>query len=111
MVEFKADFHCIYIWTWKDSHKKWFDLPYLATDDSIEEVHWPIKWHSSSDLATGTSKSLEKKQKEAAKQKVQQLAKKWKKDVKEKAQVEAKCTLKQKDEQEEHESKRSGKSP
>lgn len=37
-VEFKVDFHHIYIKAWKDPQQKWFDLPYLATYDAIKET-------------------------------------------------------------------------
>jgi len=37
-VEFKADFHHVYIWARKDLDQKWYDIPYLATDDAIIEV-------------------------------------------------------------------------
>jgi len=37
-VEFKEDFHCIYIKARKDLQQKWSDLPYLATDDAILET-------------------------------------------------------------------------
>jgi len=41
--DFKANFHYVEIWVRKDPQQKWFDLPYLATDDAIEEVvkRWP----------------------------------------------------------------------
>jgi len=34
-VEFKANFHRVYIRAQKDSQQRWFDMPYLATDDAI----------------------------------------------------------------------------
>lgn len=34
-VEFKVDFHRIYIRARKDPQQKWFDLPYLVTEDAI----------------------------------------------------------------------------
>lgn len=37
-AKFKAYFHHIYIGVWMDPQKKMFDLPYLTTDDDIEEV-------------------------------------------------------------------------
>ena len=68
-VEFKADFHNVYIWGRKDPKKKWFDLPYLATDNAIEEVikRWLADYHSPSDLIVGTRKSMEKKKKDTTK--------------------------------------------
>lgn len=72
-VEFKADFHHMYIRVRKDPQQKWFDLPYLSTDDAIQEFikRWLVDWNSLSDLAVGTTKgtgsSAEKKKEEAAK--------------------------------------------
>lgn len=42
-AELKVDFHNIYVQLHKNPNQKWFDLPYLATDDVISEVikHWP----------------------------------------------------------------------
>lgn len=95
-MEFKADFHRVYSQAQKGSQQKLFDLSYLTTDDVIEEViiSWLTDWHSSSDLAIVTRKFVEKKKKEATKQKVQQLAQKWKKEVEEKAHVEVEHAVK-----------------
>jgi len=82
-------------------------------DDAIEEVikHWPTEWHSPFNLAIGTSKAVEKKKKEVAKQKVQQLAKKRKKDAKEKACIEEELPTKEHAERQEHGFERSQKPP
>lgn len=71
-TKFKVDFHHVYIRARKDLDQKWYDIPYLATDDAIVKVlkHWPTDWHTSLDLATRTSKSSEKQKKEAARLKV-----------------------------------------
>jgi len=37
-VEFKADLHQVSVRVWKDPKKKWYDLPYLATKDTITAV-------------------------------------------------------------------------
>lgn len=37
-AKFKVDFHHVYIRVWKDPQQKNFDLPYLATDDIIQET-------------------------------------------------------------------------
>ena len=65
-MEFKVEFHQVYIWALKDLDQKWYDLPYLATNDAILEVlkRWPTDWHSPSDLTVETSKSMEKQKKE-----------------------------------------------
>lgn len=34
-VEFNVDFHHVSMCTWKDPKQKWYDLPYLATEDVI----------------------------------------------------------------------------
>jgi len=72
-VEFKADFHHVYILALKDLDQKWYDIPYLVTDGAIVEVLkcWPAYWNTPSNLATGTSKSTEKHKKEATQLKVQ----------------------------------------
>lgn len=82
-------------------------------EDAIQEVikHWLIDWHTPYDLASGTNKSVDKKKKEATKQKVQELDEKRRKEVEEKVRVEAEHVVKQQAEQEEHDSERSGKSP
>jgi len=80
----------------KDLQHKWFDLPYLSTNDVIQEVikHWPTDLHSPSNLAMGTSKSTENKKKDVEKQVVQQLAEKRRNEVEEKAQLEKECVAK-----------------
>lgn len=52
-VEFKADFHRVSIMAWKDHAHKWYDLPYLETDDAIDAVldQWLVEWCSTIDLA------------------------------------------------------------
>jgi len=44
--EFKADIHRISIRARKDPAQKWYDLPYLAIDDAIDEVldKWSVEW-------------------------------------------------------------------
>lgn len=37
-VEFKARFHCVPMQARKDPEHKWYDLPYLTTDDAIAMV-------------------------------------------------------------------------
>lgn len=102
-AKFKVDIHCVYIQAWKDPRQKWFDLPYLTTDDAIEEVvkHQMIEWYCPSNLAIGITKFAEKKKKEVTKWKVQQLIEKQTKEVEEKVQVEVEHVVKQQDEQEE----------
>lgn len=115
-AEFKAYFHHMYIRAQKDPEQKWFDLPYLAIDDEIQELiqRWPIDWHSPFDLDAGTSKgvgsSMERK-KEEVKQVVQKLVVQRRKEVEEKALLENECTAKQQAEKEQRDSKGSDKSP
>lgn len=44
-VEFKVEFHHGSMHAQKDPKKKWYDLPYLATDDTITVVldRWPTE--------------------------------------------------------------------
>ena len=57
-VEFKADFHYVSMRVRKDLDQKWYDLPYLATDNGIAVVlnHWPIEWRTASNLTVGSNK-------------------------------------------------------
>lgn len=89
-AEFKACFHHVAIKARKGPTHKWYDLPYLATDDVIDAVldRWPTKWRTTTDLAVGGSKSTAQRNKEEAKLKMMQLAKKRMKDVADKAQTE-----------------------
>jgi len=77
-AEFKVEFHQIFIRARKDLEQKWYDLPYLATDDAIAVVLecWPTNWCTLFDLYIGSSKSTKKYKNEADQLKVQQLAKK-----------------------------------
>lgn len=34
-VQFKPEFHCVSMCVKKDPEKKWYDLPYLTTNDAI----------------------------------------------------------------------------
>ncbi len=47
-VEFKVDFHHIYLRARKDLTKKWSELPFIATDDVIFDVleTWLPEWHT-----------------------------------------------------------------
>lgn len=47
-VEFKADFHHVFIKARKDPMKMWHELPYLVTDDVIFAVleSWPLEWRT-----------------------------------------------------------------
>jgi len=71
-AEFKADFHCISIQARKDLEHKWYDLPYLVTDDAIAVVlnHWLAEWCTASNLLVGSSKSTGKQKKEEAESKI-----------------------------------------
>ncbi len=108
-AEFKADFHHVYIWARKDPDPKWFDLHYLAVDETFAKVikNCPIDQNYTSDVAVGTRKSPQKKIKEVVRQKVQILAEKRKKEAEEKAQVEAERAAKEHAEQQEHNLERS----
>lgn len=84
----------MYIRVRKDPQQKWFNLPYLATNDGIQETikPWLSNWHTPSDLAVGTSKSMEDEKKDTTTQKVQ-LAEKCRKEAEEKAGVEEEHTM------------------
>ena len=45
-VEFKVDFHHVYIRARKDPVNKWNELPYLTTENVIFTVpeSWPLVW-------------------------------------------------------------------
>ena len=79
-AEFKVDFHHVAIRARKDPTQKWYDLPSLAMDDTIDVVldRWPAEWHTTIDLAVGGSKSVAQRKKEEAKLKMTQLAEKRK---------------------------------
>lgn len=89
-AKFKADFYHVAIKAWKDPMQKWYDLPYLETDDAIDAVvdRWPTEWCTKTDLAVRGSKFFALRKKEEAKLKMMQLTEKRKKDANDKAQVE-----------------------
>ena len=60
-TEFKVDLHHVPIRAWKDPEHNWHDLPYLAIDDAIQVVldSWMTKWHTASNLTTGSSKTVD----------------------------------------------------
>lgn len=47
-IEFKADFHHIYLRMFKDPMKKWNELPYMVIDDVIFDVleTWLPEWYA-----------------------------------------------------------------
>ena len=96
-TEFKADFHCISIRARKDPDHKWYDFPYLATDDALAAVlkRWLEDWCITSDLSVRSSKSVEMQKKEAVRLRVQHLAKKWKKEIEDRDRVEAERSTKE----------------
>lgn len=57
-MDFKANFHHVSIRAPKDPTQIWYDLPYLATDDSIDAVldHCLVECHTIADLVVGGSK-------------------------------------------------------
>jgi len=114
-VEFREKFHYVSIKAQKDPEQKWYDLPYLETDDEIAAVieSWPAEWRMASDLSTGSSKSAVKQKKEEARIKMQQLDERRKKEVEEKAKAECatKKLTEEEEEEEEHDSDRSQRSP
>lgn len=89
-AEFKADFHQISISARKDPVQKWYDFPYLATDDAINAVldKCPVEWRTTKDFAIGGSKFAAQENKDEANLKMVQLVKKRKKESIEKAKVE-----------------------
>lgn len=44
----------------KELVQKWYDVPYLVTDDSIDAVlnQWLVEWHYAADFVVGGSKSV-----------------------------------------------------
>ena len=58
-VEFKVDFHHVYIRARKDPSKAWKELPYLATNNVIFAVleSWPLEWHALASFAVEAEKS------------------------------------------------------
>lgn len=52
-----------------DPTQKWYDLPYLETDDVIDAVldQWLAEWRATTDLAVGGSKYVLQKKEEEAK--------------------------------------------
>ena len=69
--------------------QKWYDLSYLAMDDTIDAVlnQWSAEWHATIDLVVGGNKSSAQ-EKEEAKLKMAQLIKKRKNEAIDKAQTE-----------------------
>lgn len=67
------NFHYVSIRAWKDPAQKWYDLPYLVTDDAIVVVleSWLEKWHKASELLARSSKSTTKQKKEEARLKME----------------------------------------
>ena len=59
-VEFKANFHHVYMRACKDPVKKWNELPYLAMNDIIFDIleAWPPKWPALAISAMETEKSI-----------------------------------------------------
>ena len=88
-MEFKADFHCVSMRAQKDPDQKWYDLPYLATDEAIMVVlhYWLAEWCMASNLTAGSSKSTAKRKKEYVRLNMEQLAKKRKKEAKDKVKA------------------------
>lgn len=89
-AKFKVDFHQVSIKARKDPSQKWYDLPYLETDDAIDAMlnQWPVDWHFTTDLSMGRSKFATQKKKEEAKLKMTHLAEKRKEEAIDKAQAE-----------------------
>jgi len=58
-MEFKADFHHVYIKAQKDPTKTWDELPYLVTDNVIFVVLelWPPKWNALASFTVEEEKS------------------------------------------------------
>jgi len=68
-VEFKADFHHVFIKAWKEPTKMWHELPNLAINDVIFMVleSWPPKWHALVGSAVEVNKSVAQRKKEETK--------------------------------------------
>lgn len=86
-AKFKENFHHVSIRAQKHPTHIWYDLPYLEKDDAINAWldHCLEKWHNTSDLEVGVSKSVAQCKREEAKLKMVQLDKKRKKEVIDKA--------------------------
>ena len=82
-VEFKVNFHHMYIKARKHPMKKWNELSYLTTDDVIFIVleSWPPKWHAPSNSAIEIDKFAAQWKKEEAKLWMAQLAEKRRKEA------------------------------
>lgn len=81
-VEFKADFHHIFIRARKDPMKTWHRLPYLAINDVIFAFlkSWLLEWCAETSSVMEVDKSIVKRQKEETKLRIEQLAKKRRKE-------------------------------
>ena len=68
-IDFKEYFHHVAIRAWRDPVQKWYDLPYLETDDDIDAIldQWLEKWCTIADLAVGGRNSAAQRKKEEAK--------------------------------------------
>lgn len=68
-MEFKVEFHHVYIRAHKDLAKTWHELPYLSMDDVIFAVlkSWPPKWHALASSVVEAEKSAAQRNKEEAK--------------------------------------------
>lgn len=77
-VEFKADFHHVYIKAGKDPVKAWKELPYLATDDVIFTMleSWLPEWCAPASSTVEENKSVVQRKKDKAKLHMAQLAEK-----------------------------------
>lgn len=80
-LEFKVDFHHIYLRPCKDPAKKWSKLPFITTNDVIFNVleMWSLEWHAPE--ISALEMSITQKKKEKKKLLVAQLAKKRQKEV------------------------------
>jgi len=68
-VEFKENFHHVFIRARKDPTKTWHALPYLETDDVIFVVleSWPLEWCTPAGSVMDTDKSTTQHKKEETK--------------------------------------------
>lgn len=56
----------------KDLTQKWYDFPYVATNDTIDVVldQWLAEWRATIDLVVGGSKPAAQRKKEEVKLKI-----------------------------------------
>lgn len=80
------NFHYVSIRAWKDPQKKWYDIPYLTTDDVITMVleSWKSEWRMALDLSVGSSKSTVKKNKGDVRLMMELLAERRRNEVEDK---------------------------